>query len=61
MLALIFLDISLWAHEEIVLDFIFCFWIDICSTTLSSDCSLLANVTDVSALLKRFGLDDQSR
>ena len=60
-LPFLFPDQSFWAHKEIVLAFIFCFWIDICSTTLSSDCSLLANVTDVSALLQRFGLDDQSR
>ena len=59
-LSFLFPDQSWWAQKEIVLAFIFCFWIDICSTTLSSDCSLLAHVTDVSALLQHLGWDDQS-
>ena len=36
-------------------------WFDLRSMTLSSDRSRLAHVTGVSALLQRFGWDDQSR
>ena len=56
----LFLDWYLRSHGEIVLAFHFCFCIDIRSMTLSSDHSLLAQVTGVSALLPHFGWDDQS-
>ena len=35
-------------------------WVYLCSMAFSSDCSLLEHVTGVSALLQRFGWDDQS-
>ena len=35
-------------------------WVNICSMTFSSDHYLLEHVTGVSALLQRFGWDDQS-
>ena len=57
----LFMDLSLWAHEEIIIAFLFCLWINISSVTLLSDCFLLAHMTDVSALLQLFGWDDQSR
>ena len=41
--------------------FLFFNWFDICFMPFSSDRSLLAYVTGVSSLLKRFGWDDQSR
>ena len=56
----LFTDQSWWAHEEIVLAFILCFWIDLHFTTLSSNRSLLAHTTDVSTLLQNFGWDDKS-
>ena len=43
-----------------MLYFLFCFWINLRSTALLSDCYLLEHVTGVSALLQRFGWDDQS-
>ena len=57
----LFTDRSWWEHKETVLAFIFCFWVDLSSTTLLSDCFLLEHVTGVSALLRHFGKDDQSR
>ena len=60
-LSFLFLDQSLWAHEEIVLAFLFFFWIGIRLVTLLSDCSLLSHVTDMSTLLQRFRWDHQSR
>ena len=39
----------------------FSYWVNLHSITFLSDRSLLANMTGVSALLQRFGWDDQSR
>ena len=58
-LSFLFSDQSWWAHEETVIDFIFCFCVDLRSTMLLSDVSLLAHVNVVSALLQRLGWDDQ--
>ena len=56
-----FLDRSSWAHEDIVLDFIFLFWFDLRSMTFYSDCSLLEHATGVSSLLQLLWWDDQYR
>ena len=56
----LFLDQSSWAHKEIVIAFLFYFWIDLCLMMLLSDFSLLEHVTGVSDLLQRFGWNDHS-
>ena len=59
-LSILILYLSWWAHEEIMIAFILCFWIYPRSMTLLSDCSLLAHMTVVSILIQIFGWDDQS-
>ena len=60
-LSFLFLDWCSWAHKEIVIEFLFCFWINLRLVMLLPDFPLLTHVTGMSSLLQRFGWDNQSR